>query len=119
MVKLLVVGIVAAVTFIVFSIVDCVTLPRQRIRSLNKAGWVVVLLVLPLIGAALWFVLGRAPASPRTLDSRYRGPDDDPDFVGRVNPAERSSSEKEQDDATLRQLEQQLLDTDDDGRDRH
>jgi hypothetical protein len=118
MVKLLVVGVVAAVAFIVFSLVDCATMPRQRIRSLGKPAWIVLVIVLPVLGALLWYVLGRGPAASKAAESRYRGPDDDPDFIRGATRGERSSSEKEQDDATLRRLEQQLHDTDDDGHDR-
>jgi hypothetical protein len=117
MVKLLVVGVVAAVAFIVFSVIDCATMPRVRVRSLNKPVWVLLVIVLPVLGAVLWFILGRAPASGEARQSRYRGPEDDPDF-GAAAPRRptRSASEKEHDDATLRQLEEQLRDGDDDGK---
>jgi hypothetical protein len=115
MVKLLIVGAVAVVAITVYTLIDCAWLPRQRIRALPRAVWLLLVLILPLIGAALWYVLGRAPASAGTADGRYRGPDDDPDFLGTVHSPRRSRSEKEQDDATLRHLED-LLDSDDDGR---
>lgn len=116
MVKLLIVGIVAVVAITVYTLIDCAWLPRHRVRALPRAVWLVVVIVLPVIGPLLWYVLGRAPASADRPSGRYRGPDDDPDFVGTVHPPTRSRSEKEQDDATLRHLEE-LLDSDDDGRD--
>jgi hypothetical protein len=115
MVKLLIVGIVAVVAVTVYTLIDCAWLPRQRVRALPRALWLVLVVILPLIGPLLWYVLGRAPASAGRSSGRYRGPDDDPEFVGTVQAPTRTRSEKEQDDATLRHLEE-LLDSDDDGR---
>lgn len=121
MVRFLVVGVVAAIAFMVYAVIDCATMPRLRVRALNKLVWVIVIIVLPILGGLLWFVLGRAPADRRT-GARPIGPDDDPDFLGAQRPG-MTASEKEQSDATLRNLEQQLAEPDDDsgstpGRDR-
>jgi hypothetical protein len=113
MVKLLIGAVVVAVAFIVFTVVDCVSMPRHRVRALNRPLWVIVVLVLPIVGAVLWYLLGRAPARSAT-QQRYRGPDDDPDFLGADRPTGMTRTEKEQSDATLRNLEQQLADLDDD-----
>ncbi|PZE26535.1 MULTISPECIES: PLD nuclease N-terminal domain-containing protein [unclassified Curtobacterium] len=113
MVKFLIGAVVAAVAFTVYAVIDCAWVPRDRVRALNKPLWIVLVVVLPIIGAVLWYLLGRAPARavPR---QRYRGPDDDPDFLGATARAGMTRSEKEQSDATLRHLEQQLADLDDD-----
>ncbi|KQO62344.1 PLDc N-terminal domain-containing protein [Curtobacterium sp. Leaf261] len=112
MVRFIVVAVVAAVAFMVYAVIDCATMPRPRVRSLNKAVWVLLIVVLPVLGGLLWFVLGRAPAS-RAPASRYLGPDDDPDFLGATHHG-MAASEKEQSDATIRNLEQQLAEPDDD-----
>jgi hypothetical protein len=114
MIRLWLVVAVAAVAFTVYALIDCATMPKQRIRSLRRGVWVLLIVVLPVLGALLWFLLGRAPASPERV-SRYRGPEDDPDFLGEQDP-ERPRTDKDQDDATLRNLEEQFHDTDDDGR---
>jgi hypothetical protein len=121
MVRLWLVVVVAAVAFTVFAVIDCATMPRQRVRSLRKGIWVVLVVVLPVLGGVLWFLLGRAPAVGRSGGDGggggYRGPEDDPDFLGgRTVRAERAPDDKDQDDATLRDLEDQFHDTDDDGR---
>jgi len=119
MVRLWLVIVVAAVAFTVFAVIDCATMPRQRVRSLRKGLWVVLVVVLPVLGGVLWFLLGRAPAAGRSGGGGggYRGPEDDPDFLGgRTVRAERAPDDKDQDDATLRDLEDQFHDTDDDGR---
>lgn len=119
MVRLWLVIVVAAVAFTVFALIDCATMPRTRVRSLRKGIWVLLIVVLPVLGGVLWFLLGRSPAVPRGNGSGgagYRGPEDDPDFLGGTTPPGRKSDDKDQDDATLRSLEDQFHDGDDDGR---
>ena len=115
MFRLWLVVVVAAVAFTVYAVIDCATMPRDRIRSLRRGWWVLVVLVLPVLGGLLWFLLGRAPAT-RGPGPRYRGPEDDPDFLGGPHGAEPPRTDKDQDDATLRDLEDQFHDRDDDGR---
>ena len=115
MVRLWIGVVVAAVAFTVYALIDCATMPRQRIRSLGRGWWVLLVIVLPVLGGVLWFLLGRSPASDAVTSGRYRGPDDDPDFLGSVRAPKRSRSEKDQDDATLRDLEDQFHDGDDRG----
>jgi hypothetical protein len=108
----LVVGVViAALVFTVYSIVDCALTERFRVRGMPKALWVVVLLVLPVVGGVLWFLIGRGPARRRFL-----GPDDDPRFLGRSSTAAPARA-PERDELAL--LEQELanldVDPDDDG----
>jgi hypothetical protein len=114
MVRLWLVVVVAAVAFTVYAVIDCATMPRPRIRSLGRGLWILLIVILPVLGAVLWFLLGRAPAAPERV-ARYRGPEDDPDFLGEQAP-ERPRMDKDQDDVTLRDLEDQFHDTDDDGR---
>lgn len=119
MVRLWLVIVVAAVAFTVFALIDCATMPRTRVRSLRKGIWVLLIVVLPVLGGVLWFLLGRSPAVPRGNGgggAGYRGPEDDPDFLGGTTPPGRKSDDKDQDDATLRSLEDQFHDGDDDGR---
>ncbi|WP_242088479.1 PLD nuclease N-terminal domain-containing protein [Curtobacterium sp. DN_7.5] len=116
MVRLWLIVVVAAVAFTVWAAIDCATMPRQRVRSLSRGVWILLVIVLPVVGGMLWLLLGRAPAGPAPA-ARYRGPEDDPDFLGgRTTPPGRSRTDKDQDDATLRDLEDQFHDRDDDGR---
>lgn len=115
MIRLWVAIAVAAVAFIVYTVIDVATMPRVRVRSLRKGWWILIVLILPVLGAVLWFLLGRSPASGAVPTGRYRGPDDDPDFLGSVHQRpRRSRTEKDQDDETLRDLEQQFRDDDGD-----
>lgn len=85
----------------IYALVDVITITETRIKALNKFAWVLLIIVLPLMGAILWFVLGkenrnnpddrggpnRRYDTPRTL-----APDDDPVFLnnaGRLEEQER------------------------------
>jgi len=112
MVRLWLIVVVAAVAFTVYAAIDCATMPRQRVRSLSRGVWVLLVVVLPVLGAVLWFLLGRAPASDVGPSPRYRGPEDDPDFLGGTAAPGQHRTDKDQDDATLRDLERQLRERD-------
>lgn len=68
--------------------------PAERVLRLPKPLWLGVVLI-PLLGAALWFLLGRPDATPNgppppriiTLRSKPRpvAPDDDPTFLRRLD----------------------------------
>lgn len=114
MVRLWLIVVVAAVAFTVWTAIDCATMPRQRVRSLSRGLWVLIVIVLPVVGGVLWLLLGRAPAGPAPVQ-RYRGPEDDPDFLGGPRAPEPHRTDKDQDDETLRDLEEQFHERDDDG----
>ena len=104
----LLVGLVAlAVAFYVYALVDCILFSRARVRGLPKLAWVFIVLLFPIVGAVLWFLIGRGrKASKRQVQYRSVGPDDDPEFLGalRADPVS---------DAQLRDLEQQFAEKDD------
>jgi len=106
--RFLLIGGVLAAAFWVFSIVDCALQPATRHRGVRKGIWILIVVLLPVIGGILWFVIGRRRAN----DSGVRpviAPDDDPAFL-------RSISKTEQDDR-IRRLEEELarLDDENDG----
>ena len=43
----------------IFAIVDAITTDSWRIRFMPKVAWVLLIVLLPLIGSILWFVLGK------------------------------------------------------------
>ena len=100
---------VAAVIFTIYAVADCAFFDRSRIRGLRRGWWIVVILVVPIIGGLLWFIIGRGRAN-RVGPSRGGAiaPDDDADFLRRL----RTDAEQ---DERIRRLEQELaeLDADD------
>lgn len=99
---------VAAVIFMVYAVADCAFFDRTRIRGLNRGWWIVVILFVPVIGAVLWFLIGRGRAHRiPTGRNREVAPDDDTDFLRRLqNDAAQ--------DERIRRLEQELAELGDD-----
>jgi hypothetical protein len=102
MARFWVIAAVVAAAFMVYSLVDCAMTDRARIRGPRKGVWFVIIL-LPVLGGVLWFLVGRGRNSapvPRTV-----APDDDPAFLRRL------AQDKDQEER-IRRLEQQLADLD-------
>jgi len=96
--------IVIAVALTIFTLVDVILADRRRIRGVPKPAWVFIAL-LPIIGAILWFAVGRGPLP--AAEKKYIAPDDDPAFFSTL-------ADKEDQDERIRRLEQELADLDDD-----
>ena len=86
MVRFILILIPVAIT--VYALIDAITAPRDDVRSLPKALWIFLIVILWIGGAVLWFFFGR-PQRSKGGDSggggagqlRPQGPDDDPDFL--------------------------------------
>jgi hypothetical protein len=65
--------------FIVYAFIDVLTTRAHTTVRGPKALWAIAVLVLPVVGAALWFIFGRPPRRRRT--AHVVAPDDDPDFL--------------------------------------
>ena len=71
-----------AVGVIIYALIECAQSDKYAVRAIPKWGWLLVILLLPVVGAVLWLFFGR----PRKDDAarepqRGRGPDDDPQFL--------------------------------------
>jgi len=95
---------VIAVALTIFTVVDVILTDRSRARGVPKAAWVFIA-ILPIVGAVLWFSVGRAPAG--TAAPAFVAPDDDVAFL-------RDLSAKEEQDERIRRLEQELAELGDD-----
>jgi hypothetical protein len=69
-----IVGMVA-IAFWLFSLFDALTAPADQIRGMQKALWVLVVLLLLDIGAVLWWLFGRPRAGVAGLEQRDRRTD--------------------------------------------
>jgi hypothetical protein len=49
----------------IFCLIDCVQTPEISVRNLPKWGWIVMILLFPLLGSVAWLVAGRPTASER------------------------------------------------------
>jgi len=71
------------VALTVYCLIDAIQTDEVVMRNLPKIGWLILILLFPLVGPAAWLIAGRPPKGPRVLGQppRPRGPDDDPDFL--------------------------------------
>lgn len=97
--------IYAAIT--IYTIVDIVLIDRSRVKGLPKVVWVIIVIVFPVVGAVVWFLLGRERMSQRGVRRGPSAPDDDPEFL-------RKLSREQQQEERIRQLEERLRELDDD-----
>ncbi|MGC5615247.1 PLD nuclease N-terminal domain-containing protein [Georgenia sp. Z1491] len=104
--------IVIAVGVIVFALIDCARSDDERMPArIPKGVWIVLILLLPVIGAVAWLVLSRTlaratggpdrtggtgsfGAGPTRQPRRPVAPDDDPEFLARLE-ADRRRAERE------------------------
>nr|WP_194425537.1 PLD nuclease N-terminal domain-containing protein [Microbacterium aquimaris] len=86
------------IAFWILSILDCALQPPTRHRGVSKPAWLLIVILLPVIGGILWFIVGRS--RPKAAPS-YRAPDDNPEFLGRIG----STSDQ---DERIRRLEEEL-----------
>ncbi|WP_328891036.1 PLD nuclease N-terminal domain-containing protein [Streptomyces sp. NBC_00316] len=47
----------------VYALVDCIRTPVPRIRMLPKTGWLIIMVLFPILGAIAWRNLGKCSAS--------------------------------------------------------
>ncbi len=76
--RVLVILAVVVVAVTIYALADVIFTPRTRIRSLNKALWAIIVVVVTPVGAVLWFTLGKL-RKPKPGE-RFLAPDDDPNF---------------------------------------
>ena len=57
----------------VFCLIEVITTDEARMRQLPKLGWVIVVVLLPLLGSVAWLALGRPEARPRPTAVRTPG----------------------------------------------
>jgi hypothetical protein len=106
MTRLLVILPLLVLAVDVFAIVDVILTEARRVRAVPKVVWVIIIVLLPLIGAVLWFFIGKERRD-RGGERRTIAPDDDPAFL-------RNLRRDEEQDERIRRLEQELAELDDD-----
>ncbi|QCO99709.1 hypothetical protein FCN77_20865 [Arthrobacter sp. 24S4-2] len=97
---------VAVLAIYVYGIVDVIRTDKRLTRGISKTAWIVVIVVLPVVGAALWFIIGR-PRGSRPAAQSYShttAPDDDPDFLRNLEIRRRNQAEADH----LRKLKDEL-----------
>jgi hypothetical protein len=106
MARLLVILPFVVLALDVFAIVDVILTDQSRVRALPKVVWVILIVLVPVVGALLWFFIGKERRD-RGGERRMIAPDDDPAFL-------RNLRRDEEHEERIRRLEQELSELDDD-----
>ena len=109
MARLLLILALVATAFWVYTIVDCAVQPAARHRGVSKPAWIAIVILLPVLGGILRFLVGRGRAGGPAL---RRAPDDDPEFLGGLSARARADQ-----DERIRRLEEELAQLDSEGDD--
>ena len=108
----------------VYCIFDVISTDESLMRNMPKVVWLVIVILLPSVGAVAWLLLGRpngvglrpGDTSPRRPAprpaARPLAPDDDPSFLARLDEETRRLRAWEDD---LKRREDELRRKDDDG----
>jgi hypothetical protein len=91
--RVVVVLVVIGVT--VYALVDCAGSDGPSVRLLPKPLWFLVVLV-PVAGPVLWLVAGRPRDLPEAPRARPLAPDDDPEFLRRLDMERRRRAAEEE-----------------------
>jgi hypothetical protein len=97
--------------FTLYALIDCLARDEEEIRALPKVIWVLIILLFTPLGPIAWFLAGRAPRSEQTApsgapddvvggysmgsgssagrDGRPIAPDDNPEFLRRLDEQQR------------------------------
>lgn len=94
--------ILIPIAITVYALIDAISAKRDDVRSLPKWLWIVLIIILWIGGAVLWFFFGR-PSGRNDVDggggggqARPQGPDDDPDFLADLEWKQRKNKEPEE-----------------------
>jgi hypothetical protein len=85
---------VAVLAIYVYGLVDVIRTDKGLTRGFSKTTWLIMVILLPLIGAALWFLIGRPRASAvaqPAYPQHPTAPDDDPDFLRNLEQRRRQA----------------------------
>lgn len=99
--RFIILGVVLAVAFTLYTLVDAAMTESRRARGVPKPVWVVICVVLPVIGGILWLTVGKGDGHEPKPAVR---PDDDPRF---------GAMSADNVDQRIADLEQQLRELDD------
>jgi Phospholipase_D-nuclease N-terminal len=115
MARVLILLFILAIVPTLVALISCLSAEEGQVKGLPRAAWVVIILLIPLVGPVAYLMFGRPgggtheahpprPAHPSTAGRRSVAPDDDPDFLRRLD-----QKVKRDDDNLLRRWEEDLL----------
>jgi hypothetical protein len=87
--------VIVPVVLAIYCLVQVAQTPADRVRTLPKWAWAVLIVLFPLLGAVGWLLLGRPqrPGPTRPTRGKMVAPDDDPDFLRRIRDRHRTDGQ--------------------------
>jgi hypothetical protein len=75
--------VVLSIAIQLYGLIDCAQREDSEVRSLPRWGWLLIIVLVPTIGAVAYLVAGRPkrPGGGGKKPKRTIAPDDDPDFL--------------------------------------
>ncbi|MBT1001281.1 PLDc N-terminal domain-containing protein [Paenarthrobacter sp. DKR-5] len=88
---------IALIALFVYGLVDCIRTDHRDVRAISKTAWIVVMVVLPVLGAVMWLIFGRPRGlqAPASYPGHPTAPDDDPMFLRNLETRRRQQAETE------------------------
>ncbi|MGQ4527003.1 PLD nuclease N-terminal domain-containing protein [Dermabacteraceae bacterium P9123] len=110
---------VSYVALLVFAVADCILTPQEEVRGIPKPLWIMLIVLVPWAGPLVWLIVGHERGNKRVRkemtdklgDVLQRGakkprptaPDEDPEFLRRLDEqARKRKRERERDQETRR-----------------
>src|SRR5919206_1371411 len=90
-----VVVVLVVVGVMVYALVDCLRADARDLRLLPRPAWLLIIIV-PLVGAVLYLLAGRPVGVTEEPAPRPLAPDDDPEFLRRLDIERRRRQADEQ-----------------------
>jgi hypothetical protein len=83
--------VLAAIGVTIYALVDCLRSDSAQLKGLPKAVWILAILLLAPFGAIIWLVVRRQSSGgpPTRPAPRVVAPDDDPDFLRKLEQERR------------------------------
>lgn len=106
--RLLLLLVILGIAVIIYALFDCIMSRAESVRSISKPAWFFTILLVPLLGAGLWFLFGRPRGDDRPSQRQTRrpsSPDDDPQFLRNLEVRRRQEARE----AELRRREAENL----------
>lgn len=95
--------VLVGVAVIVYALIDCIMTKAYEVRSISKPAWLLTIILVPLVGAGLWFLFGRPRSNGRPAKRNQKpaprhptAPDDDPQFLRNLEMRRRQQAKEEE-----------------------
>lgn len=105
--RFLIPAIIVLVALTLYCLFELLLTSKHQVRSMPKAVWFLVVLLLPLVGPLLWLILGRARSSSAArAEPRMSAPDDDEEFLRTLRVQRRQDQRKADLDRRAEELDE-------------